>query len=159
MKLTTMIKTAVAVVAIATIATITAPIAFAAYPITGKFGSELKMTDSVGQVVLGWTVSDLKSSSDVIPGYPVAGQVWEATATVNAISGPVTPAISQFNARTAAGVNYRVLWQASGPNTISGATIPQGASSTGKIYFDVTGPAPTIVAMNNGMEDLMIWGP
>ncbi|WP_261887687.1 MPT63 family protein, partial [Mycobacterium marinum] len=67
MKLTTMIKTAVAVVAIATIATITAPIVFAAYPITGKFGSELKMTDSVGQVVLGWTVSDLKSSSDVIP--------------------------------------------------------------------------------------------
>ncbi|BBX58905.1 Immunogenic protein MPT63 precursor [Mycobacterium shottsii] len=159
MKLTTMIKTAVAVVAIATIATITAPIAFAAYPITGKFGSELKMTDSVGQVVLGWTVSDLKSSSDVIPGYPVAGQVWEATATVNAISGPVTPAISQFNARAADGVNYRVLWQASGPNTISVATIPQGASSTGKIYFDVTGPAPTIVAMNNGMEDLMIWGP
>lgn len=81
MKLTTMIKTAVAVVAMAAIATFAAPVALAAYPITGKLGSELTMTDTVGQVVLGWKVSDLKSSTAVIPGYPVAGQVWEATAT------------------------------------------------------------------------------
>ncbi|MCV7077269.1 MPT63 family protein [Mycobacterium szulgai] len=159
MKITTMIKTALAIVGMTTIALTNAPISSAAYPITGKLGSELTMTDSVGQVVLGWKVSDLKSSTDTIPGYPVAGQLWEATATVNAISGPVTPAISQFNARTADGVNYRVLWMASGPNTISGATIPQGAQASGKIYFDVTGPSPTIVAMNNGMEDLLIWGP
>ncbi|OSC38922.1 MPT63 family protein [Mycobacterium decipiens] len=159
MKFTTMIKTAAAVVAVATTAMITAPLALPAYPVIGKLGSELTMTDTVGQVVLGWKVSDLKSSTDIIPGYPVAGQVWEATATVNAIRGPVTPAISQFNARTTDGVNYRVLWQASGPNTISGATIPQGEQSTGKIYFDVTGPSPTLVAMNNGMEDLLIWGP
>lgn len=159
MKLTTMIKTAVAVVAMAAIATFAAPVALAAYPITGKLGRELTMTDTVGQVVLGWKVSDLKSSTAVIPGYPVAGQVWEATATVNAIRGSVTPAVSQFNARTADGINYRVLWQAAGPDTISGATIPQGEQSTGKIYFDVTGPSPTIVAMNNGMEDLLIWEP
>ncbi len=159
MKITTMMKTAIAMVGMATIALAGAPIATAAYPMNGKFGSELTMTDTVGQVVLGWTVNDLKSSADTIPGYPVAGQLWEATATVNAIRGTVTPAISQFNARTASGTDYRVLWQASGPNTISGATIPQGAQSTGKIYFDVTGPAPTVVTMNNGMEDLMIWGP
>ena len=89
----------------------------------------------------------------------MAGQNWEATATINAISGPVTPAISQFDARTADGLNYRVLVASRHPNTISGATIPQGAQSTGKIYFDVTGPQPTIVAMNNGMEDLLVWGP
>ncbi|OBG35177.1 MPT63 family protein [Mycobacterium sp. E3198] len=159
MKITTMITTAVAMVGMATIAFTSAPIAKCAYPNTGKLGSELTMTDSVGQVELGWTVSDLKSSADTVPGYPVAGQLWEATATVKAIRGTVTPAISQFNARTAGGVNYRVLWQVAGPNTISGATIPQGAQSTGKIYFDVTGPSPTIVAMNNGMEDLLIWGP
>jgi hypothetical protein len=75
------------------------------------------------------------------------------------MSGTVTPAISQFNARTPSGIDYRVLWQAATPNTISGATIPQGAQSTGKIYFDVTGPQPTSVAMNNGMEDLLVWGP
>jgi hypothetical protein len=159
MKITTMMKTAIAMVGMATIALAGAPIATAVYPMNGKFGSELTMTDTVGQVVLGWTVNDLKSSADTIPNYPVAGQLWEATATVNAIRGTVTPAISQFNARTASGTDYRVLWQASGPNTISGATIPQGAQSTGKIYFDVTGPAPTVVTMNNGMEDLMIWGP
>jgi Domain of unknown function (DUF1942) len=159
MKITTTIRMAVATVGMAMIAVASAPIATSAYPVNGKLGNELTMTDSVGQVTLGWKVSDLKSSADTIPGYPVAGQLWEATATVNAIRGPVTPAISQFNARTADGVDYRVLWQAATPNTISGATIPQGAQSTGKIYFDVTGPQPTIVAMNNGMEDLLVWGP
>ena len=158
MKITTMIMTAVAVVGMATIAVTGAPITKAAYPSNGQLGSELTMTDSVGQVELTWTVSDLKSSVDTVPGYPVAGQLWEATATVKSVRGPVTPAISQFNARTTSGVNYRVLWQVSGPNTISGATIPQGAQATGKIYFDVTGPSPTIVAMNNGMEDLLVWG-
>jgi Domain of unknown function (DUF1942) len=159
MKITTMITTAGAIVGMATIAFTSAPIAKSAYPVTGKLGSELAMTDSVGQVQLAWTVGDLKSSAATIPSYPVAGQLWEATATVKAISGPVTPAISQFNARTSDGVNYRVLWQASGPNTISGATIPQGTQATGKIYFDVTGPSPTMVTMNNGMEDLLTWGP
>jgi hypothetical protein len=159
MKITTMIMTAVAIVGMATIAVTSAPIATSAYPTNGKLGSELTMTDTVGQVVLGWTVSDLKSSADTIPGYPVAGQLWEATATVKSVRGPVTPAISQFNARTANGIDYRVLWQAATPNTISGATIPDGAQSTGKIYFDVTGPQPTTVAMNNGMEDLLVWGP
>jgi hypothetical protein len=160
MKITTLIKTAVAVVSMTTIAVAGAPITSAAdYPVSGKLGSELTITDTVGGVLLGWKVSDLKASTDVIPDYPVAGDLWEATATVNAMSGPVTPAVSQFNARTADGVNYRVLWQAAGPNTISGATIPQGTQETGKIYFDVTGPSPTIVAMNNGMEDLLTWGP
>lgn len=159
MKITTMMKTAIAMVGMATIAVTSAPIATSAYPVNGKFGSELRMTDTVGQIVLGWTVNGLQSSADTIPGYPVAGQLWEATATVNAIGGTVTPAISQFNARTASGTDYRVLWQVASPNTISGATIPQGAQSTGKIYFDVTGPSPTIVAMNNGMEDLLVWGP
>ena len=159
MKITTMIKTAAAIVGTAMIAVIGAPIAASAYPVNGKLGSELTMTDTVGQVVVGWKASDLKSSTDTIPGYPVAGQLWEATVTANAIRGPVTPAVSQFNARTDNGINYRVLWQAATPHTISGATIPQGAQATGKVYFDVTGPSPTIVAMNNGMEDLLVWGP
>lgn len=157
MKIITMVRTALAILGMAMIAVTSAPVASAAYPVTGKFGSELTMTDTVGQVLLSWKVNNLKSSAAMIPGYPVAGQLWEATATVKAIRGSVTPAISQFNARTADDVNYRVLWQASGPDTISGATIPEGQEATGKIYFDVTGPSPTIVAMNNGMEDLMIW--
>ena len=153
-------KTSLAAAAIATSVGIAAAApAAAAYPVVGGLGSELTMTDTVGQVALSWTVSGLKPSSDVMPDYPVAGKLWEATATVRAISGPVTPAISQFNAVAPNQAAYRVLWQVASPVNISGATIPQGASATGKIHFDVTGPAPTTVTMNNGMQDLLIWGP
>lgn len=138
---------------------VTAPTASAAYPVVGKLGSTLTMTDSVGNVTLSWTVSNLRPCNDVMPGYQVAGKLWEATATVKAINGPVTPAISQFNAVAPNQDAYRVLWQVASPLNISGATIPQGASSTGRIHFDVTGAPPTTVTMNNGMEDLFIWTP
>lgn len=159
MKITRMIAAALASVSIAAVGVASAPIASAAYPIVGKLGSPLTMTDTVGQVVLSWQVSGLKPSTDVMPGYAVAGNLWEATATVNAIRGTVTPAISQFNAVAPNQAAYRVLWQVASPVNISGASIPQGAESTGKIHFDVTGPSPTTITMNNGMEDLMIWTP
>jgi len=156
----TSIKAAVAAAAVVAVATATAvPAASAPYPIVGKLGNALTMTDSVGQVMLSWTVAGLKPCADVMPGYQVAGTLWEATATVKAIRGSVTPAVSQFNAVAPNQAAYRVLWQVASPVNISGATIPQGGSSTGRIHFDVTGPAPTTVTMNNGMEDLMIWGP
>ena len=159
MKISTAAKTAAAITIISGIGIAGAPIASAAYPIVGKLGSELTMTDSVGQVELGWKVSDLKPSTDVMPGYPVAGKLWEATATVRAIRGSVTPGVSQFNAVAPNQATYRVLWQVASPVNISGGTIPPGAQSTGKIHFDVTGPPPTTVTMNNGMQDLMIWTP
>ncbi len=158
MKTTMMRMAALAILIMAAIGMSGVPVAWA-YPVTGKLGTALTMTDSVGQVVLTWKVSDLKPSADVMPGYPVAGQVWEATATVEAKRGSVTPAISQFNAVAPYQAAYRVLWEVASPNGISGATIPEGQESTGKIYFDVTGPPPTTVTMNNGMEDLLIWGP
>ncbi len=148
-----------AAAALTALAIATAPSASAAYPIVGRLGTELTMTDTVGQVVLSWRVSNLQPSSDVMPGYPVAGKVWEATATLRAIRGSVTPAISQFNAVAPDQAAYRVLWQVASPTNISGATIPQGAQSSGKIHFDVTGPPPTTITMNNGMQDLLIWGP
>ena len=157
MKTATLMKTAAALAT--TIGIVAAPTASAAGPVVGRLGTTLTMTDSVGQVMLSWMVSNLKPSSDVMPGYPVAGTLWEATATVNAVRGSVTPAISQFNAVAPNQAAYRVLWQVASPVNISGATIPQGAQSTGKIHFDVTGPAPTTVTMNNGMEDLMVWAP
>jgi len=150
--------TALATVVMAPIGITSAPIA-SADPSVGKFGNELTMDDSVGQVVLSWTVNDLKPSTDTIPGYPLAGKLWQATATVKAIQGSVTPAIPQLNAFADDGTNYHVLWQANTPNSMSGATIAQGQESTGKTYFDVTGPPPTAVALNNGREDLLIWGP
>lgn len=154
------LRAAAGLVSVATAAgMVAAPKVSAAYPLIGRLGSELTMTDSVGQVVLSWQVSNLQPSADPMPGYRVAGTLWEATATVEAIRGSVTPAISQFNAVAPDRAAYRVLWDVAGPTNISGATIAQGAQSSGKIHFDVTGPPPTTVTMNNGMEDLMIWGP
>lgn len=160
MKITTMLKATLSALIAVSIALLVAPsTSAAAYPIVGKLGSTLKDTDSVGQVTYSWTVGNLKPSSDTMPGYRVAGHLWEATATVHAIAGSVTPPISQFNAVAPNQAAYRVLWFVASPTNISGGTIPQGAQSTGKIHFDVTGSAPNTVTMNNGMEDLMIWGP
>lgn len=156
MKITTMMKTALAVLLAALL---TAPSATAAYPIVGRLGDTLTETDTVGQVVFSWEVDGLRPSSDQLPGYRPTGHVWEATATVHAISGAVTPAVSQFNAVAPNQAVYRVLWFVASPTNITGGTIPKGATATGKIHFDVTGPAPTTVTMNNGMEDLMVWGP
>lgn len=126
-------------------------------PTTDTFGGWNRLIDDGGNVITIWKVSGLKPSADTIPGYPLAGKLWEATGTVRAAKGTVTPIIPDFNARAAGGANYPVLWQAATPTGISGATIPQGAASTGKLYFDVTGPAPTQVIYNNGVADLLVW--
>lgn len=157
MKITKMIMTLLASMVIATLGIISAPTASAGYPIEGKLGSPLTFTDTVGQTVITYTVSDLKPSGDMTPGFGHYGQLWQATATVRADRGPVTPAVSQFNAVAPWQAAYRVLWQVATPQGLSAATIPQGGSATGIIYFDVTGPPPTVVTMNNGMQDLLIW--
>ena len=128
-------------------------------PTVDTFGGWNRLVDDGGAVITIWMVSDLKPSTDSIPGYPLAGKLWEATATVRAAKGTVTPIIPDFNARAASGVNYPVLWQAATPAGVSGATIPQGAKSTGKLYFDVTGPAPTQVVYSSGGTDLLLWRP
>jgi hypothetical protein len=151
MKITRLVTAAIAAVVTATIGISSAPIA-SAYPNVGKLGSEITMDDTAGQVALSWNVSNLKPSSDTIPGYPVVGKLWEATATVKAIRGPVTPQIPNFNAAASYQAAYRVLWQANTPQGISGATIAEGQQSTGKIYFDVTGPSPTTVTLNTVLK-------
>jgi hypothetical protein len=129
----------------------------AADPTVDTSGGWNRLIDGNGAVITIWKVSDLKPSTDTIPGYPLAGKLWEATAAVRAAKGTVTPIIPDFNARAANGVNYPVLWQAATPAGISGATIQQGAKSTGKLYFDVSGPAPTQVVYSNAGTDLLVW--
>ena len=74
-----------------------------------------------------------------MPGYHVAGDLWEATVTVNAISGP-SPRDLAVQCRRPDQAAYRVLWQVASPVNISGgATIPQGAQASGKIHL--TSPA------------------
>jgi uncharacterized protein DUF1942 len=126
-----------------------------ANPDIAQFGVPQKLVD--GAVVSDYTVSGLHPSNDVV-NVPVAGRLWEATTTVKATQGSVTPAIPFFNARAANGENYRVLFQANAPEGVSGTTLPQGGTSTGKIYFDVTGANPTNVVYNDAVQDRLIWG-
>jgi hypothetical protein len=121
-----------------------------------NFGSHQRLADAGGVVVQEWTVTDLKKSADPAPGYPLAGQLWEATVSVQAISGPVTPIIPNFQARTAGG-SYPVLWQLASPQGISAATIPQGQKATGKLYFDVTGGDPMMLTYTGGGAHPLMW--
>jgi Domain of unknown function (DUF1942) len=158
MKIGTGIMAVVASAGIAAAGVIGAPNAMAA-PATGKYGSWQKIEDRNGAAVTiaAWAVSQPKPSSDTIPGYPLMGKLYESTAGFKAIQGGGTPIVPNLNARTADGQNYQVLWQAATPEGINGSTLQQGDSSKGKVYFDVTGAAPTMVAYYNGATDLIIW--
>jgi uncharacterized protein DUF1942 len=124
---------------------------------TATFGTWERLREANGAVITAWNVHDLRPSGDTVPGYPLAGRLWEATAAVMPVRGTVTPIIPNLNARTDTGQNYQVLWQAATPGGLSGATLVKGEKSKGKVYFDVTGLAPTRVVYNNGVDDLLAW--
>jgi hypothetical protein len=158
MKIGTGIMAAAASAAVAASVIIGAPTA-SADPQVAKLGAWQKLQDANGSAVtiVAWGIADLRPSSDTISGYPLSGKLWEANAGFKAIQGTGTPIVPNLNARAANGQNYQVLWQAATPNGISGATLQQGDSSKGKIYFDVTGASPTTVAYFNGSQDLLLW--
>ena len=123
-----------------------------------RFGVAQQLDDAGGAVVQQWTLTDLRASGDSVPGYPLAGRLWEATASVQAVTGTVTPVIPNLYAVSASGPRYQVLWQLASPSGISGATIGQGQTSTGKVYFDVTGADPmAVIYANGGPRPAMMW--
>ncbi|AKS35987.1 MPT63 family protein [Mycolicibacterium goodii] len=160
MKISQLTITAAAALAISAaagttgMATAFAEAAQAAQAAASPLGSQARLEN--GDVVQAWTITGLKPSSDPIP-YAVRGTLWEATATDEAIQGSVIPIVSNLNARAADGENYRVLFQVATPQGINPATLAQGQKTTGKIYFDVTGEAPTSVVYNDGERDLLTW--
>ena len=109
-----------------------------------------------GNVIQHWTVSHLKPSTDVIPYQPV-GTLWEATASDEAISGNVTPVVSNLNARAKNGDTYRVLFGVATPQGVNPSTLAQGQKTSGKIYFDVTGESPDSVFYSAGGPDELLW--
>ena len=137
-----------------------APTASAA-PSTSDFGAQLQVVDTDGAGIGGYTVGDLQPSGTdelnvpLTGNVPLAGRLWEASATVDAIRGSVVPAMQYFNARTADGHNYRVLVQTFAPD-LAISPLDEGGTSAGKIYFDVTGPAPTEVVYDDGQSRL-VW--
>ena len=151
MKISTALAAAAAAAAVGFVGT---PIAAADDLTTTTIGNEARLTN--GNVVQGWTITNLKTSTDVIP-YPVAGTLWEATATDQAIEGSVTPIVSNLNARAKSGQTYRVLFGVATPQGVNPATLAQGERTTGKVYFDVTGDTPDSVVYNAGGQDLLVW--
>lgn len=58
------------------------PVATAAEMCPHMFGSHQRLVDAGGAVVQEWTVTELRQSADPAPGYPLGGQLWEATVSV-----------------------------------------------------------------------------
>ena len=160
MKTPKMKNAAVATAATVAVGLLAAPLAAAdedvAAPTTTTIGQQGKLVD--GNVVQSWTITGLKPSSDVIP-YTPRGTLWEATATDEAIQGSVQPIVSNLNARTADGQNYRVLFGVATAQGVNPGTLAQGEKTTGKVYFDVTGATPDTVVYNAGGRDLLVWRP
>ncbi len=152
------IMTPMAVAGIAALGIAMAPMAAAdSYPTTASFGATQELVDASGAVVTGWTVGELEPSDDVLPGYQPVGTLYEADATVTAVKGTVTPIIANFNARAANGETYRAIFTVPTPEGVNPATLTEGASSEGELFFDVTGPVPDSVVYNAGGRDLLIW--
>jgi hypothetical protein len=152
-KITNALAAAAAVAAAGSVGIIGVPIA-SADDATTTIGSQAKLVD--GNVVQGWTITNLKTSTDAIP-YPVAGTLWEATAADEAIEGGATPIVSNLNARTKSGQTYRVLFGVATPEGVNPATLAQGEKTTGKVYFDVTGDTPDSVVYSAGGQDALVW--
>lgn len=111
-----------------------------------------------GGVIQGWTVSDLRPSSDAIP-YQPRGTLWEATATDVAIQGTVIPVIANLGARSASGQTYPALFTVPTAQGVNPANLTQGQRTTGKVYFDVTGDAPDSAVYQGSGQDLLVWTP
>lgn len=135
------------------LAVVTAAAAGAA-PVSESYGNQQKLSDPTGTVT-AWTIDDLHPSTDTLP-VPVNGTLYEATATVQAVQGTSTPVVTDFNARSTAGTDYRAV-PAPTATGVNPTPLQAGASNTGKIYFDVTGPAPESVVYRSGAQDLLIW--
>lgn len=151
---TTTAKTAIAAAEIAAVSLFGAAAASATPGVSEGLGTPQTLVD--GPLVTDYTVSNLQPANVTIPGYTPKGQLWQADINARANSGVVTPIVSNFNAR-AGEQNYRVITVPATPQGLSPAPIVQGGTSTGKVYFDVTGPAPTEVVYNDGMQDVLVW--
>ncbi|GAB5898970.1 DUF1942 domain-containing protein [Mycolicibacterium mageritense] len=123
-----------------------------------RFGAPQQVTDANGAVVTQWSVAGLKPSTDQLAGYLPSGRLWEAEATVEAVTGTVTPIIPNFSAVSGSGQRYQVLWQVPSPDAVAPSTLGQGQRSTGKLYFDITGTDPMgVIYTGAGATPAMMW--
>ncbi|CAJ1502048.1 MPT63 family protein [[Mycobacterium] holstebronense] len=123
-------------------------------PATQPIGTQGTVPEGPG--VHGWTISDLRPSSDAIP-YQPRGTLWEATATDEAIQGAVFPIVANLSARSASGQNYQALFTVPTAQGIAPVALTQGQKASGKVYFDVTGDVPNSMVYQTGGADLIRW--
>jgi hypothetical protein len=145
--------TAIAATAIALGGSVTASAAPAA---PEPLGTPQQLVSANGAIVTSYTITDLKPSYDVIP-YQVHGQLWQATASADAVKGTTVPVVSDFNARASTGDIYRAIFNVPLAQGIEPSPLPQGETETGRLYFDVTGPAPDSVVYKSGTENTLTW--
>lgn len=116
------------------------------------FGLQQTVTDPSGGEI-GYTVTKFLPSADAVP-YPVTGQLYEVSVRADALNGMPTPAVPAFSALSESGQSYPALAGAWTPQGLNAATLLPGGHSTGKVYFDAVGEAPTSVVYNGGGESL-----
>jgi len=133
----------------------TAATASAAPPNIQPFGASEALID--GPMITTYTVSNLRPSDAVIPGYTPKGTLYQADVTARSDGGLVTPMVNDFIARGPNGQNYRVIDKVQAPGSLNPAPIPQGSESTGTLYFDVTGAPPNGVVYNDLTQDILMW--
>lgn len=121
---------------------------------THPLGSQGTLAEGPG--VQGWTISDLRPSSDSIP-YQPRGTLWEATATDEALQGSAIPIIANLNAQSSSGQNYQSLFNVPTAQGIVPRALTEGQKTSGKVYFDVTGDAPDSLVYQSGGNDLIRW--
>ena len=117
------------------------------------FGLQQTVTDPSGEI--GYTVTKFLPSGDAVP-FPVTGQLYEVTVRADALNGMPTPAVPAFSAHSESGQSYPALAGAWTPQGLSNAPLLPGGQSTGKVYFDAVGEAPTSVVYN-GPGDMLTW--
>jgi hypothetical protein len=152
---TTTVRTVIGAAGIAGVSVFAAATAFAASPTIQGFGTSESLIN--GPMVTAYTVSNLQPSSLSIPGYTPKGTLYQADITARSDGGVVTPMVKDFSARGPNGRISQLIDNATVPNGLNPAPIPQGSESTGTLYFDVTGAAPNGVVYNDGLQDILIW--
>ena len=123
-------------------------------PTITTLGSEAKLMD--GNVVQGWTITNLKTSTDVIP-HVVNGTLWEATATDQAIDGGATPyRVEPQCARQERGDLPRPVRRrnAAGREPLDARPGPEDHRQG---LLRRHGDAPDSVVYNAGGKDLLVW--
>lgn len=110
-------------------------------------------TGAPNGTVIAYTVTKILPSADPV-AYPVAGRLYEATVMARAIDGTAVPLAPFFNARADSGANYPALAAVS---SLSGAPLGAGATTNGKVYFDVVGPVPNRIVYDNPPAGVLTW--